>query len=415
MRVLPLIVGLLLMSTDVCAERADSLHHYNYSLQVMPGRLVALDQYAERWIKKTPNLSLAAEIGRVALPNDSDAFASDFGYPSLTLGLRYTLNNQVRLHRDPDPAWGQAKEVDYNSHLGNTVSLYGKFYRPFFRHLRWETAYSFSFGVGYSHLKYNKQNDIDNELIGTHALIYFGAGVHATYHLNNQWGIRGAIEFVHHSNGALYRPNKGSNAVGTSLGVVYEPYYKQLINTAHPRFYQPFQRYWYLNFAAGVGAKTMLEDWLTTQFRTDPSHPDYRTEHFKVYAAYSLQADVMCRYARRWASGVGIDWFYGTYASHIAGLDARQGNVAKHSPWSLGIAAKHEVFYHRLSLGLSFGWYLHRQMGYNALFNESKYYERIGLHYAFPVLGGLKAGINIKAHQTKADLTELVVAIPVRL
>ena len=127
MRVLPLIVGLLLMNIDVCAEQADSLHHYNYSLQVMPGRLVALDQYAERWIKKTPNLSLAAEIGRVALPNDSDAFASDFGYPSLTLGLRYTLNNQVRLHRDPDPAWGQAKEVDYNSRLGNTVSLYGKF------------------------------------------------------------------------------------------------------------------------------------------------------------------------------------------------------------------------------------------------------------------------------------------------
>ena len=79
MRGLPLIVGLFLMSTDVCAERADSLHHYNYSLQVMPGRLVALDQYAERWIKKTPNLSLAAEVGRVALPNDSDAFASDFG------------------------------------------------------------------------------------------------------------------------------------------------------------------------------------------------------------------------------------------------------------------------------------------------------------------------------------------------
>ena len=66
MRVLPLIVGLLLMNIDVCAEQADSLHHYNYSLQVMPGRLVALDQYAERWIKKTPNLSLAAEIGRVA-------------------------------------------------------------------------------------------------------------------------------------------------------------------------------------------------------------------------------------------------------------------------------------------------------------------------------------------------------------
>lgn len=415
MRLLNAIFALLIISTTVQATETDSLHHYNYSLHVMPGKILALDKYAAKWIRETNNLSIAAEIGRVALPTDSDAYASDFGYPSLTLGVRYMLNHQVRLRRSPDTAWGMAEMVDYDSHLGNTLSLYGKFYRPFARHQHWETAYSLSFGIGYSHTKYNKQNNIDNELIGTNALIYFGAGVHATYHLNEQWGIRGGLEFVHHSNGALYRPNKGSNSFGTSIGVVYEPYYNLLVHRTKAYSPQPFERYWYLNLSAGMGAKTMLEDWLTTQFRTPSSHPDYRTEHFKVYAAYSVQADVMCRYARRWASGIGIDWFYGTYASHIADLDAQQGNIAKHSPWSLGIAAKHEVFYHQLSLGMSFGWYLHRQMGYNALFNESRFYERIGLHYTFSSAGGLKLGINIKAHETKADLTELVIAYPFRL
>lgn len=415
MKLVNIVIVLLLLSLSVKASTIDSLGHYNYTLQVMPGKLLALDPYAKRWVKTTPNLSVAMGIGYVALPNDSDAYAADYNYPSLTLGLRYTLNNKIRFHRSPDPAWGEAKEVNYDSRLGNTVSLYGQFYRPFFRYQHWETAYSFSFGLGYNRLKYNKQNNIDNEMIGTHCLIYFGTGVHATYHLGTQWGIRGAVEFVHHSNGALYRPNKGSNTIGTSIGIVYEPYYKQLIDTKHTCFYQPFERYWYLNFVAGIGAKTMLEDWLTTQFRTPPSHPDYRTEKFQIYAAYSLQADVMYRYARRWASGIGIDWFYGTYASHIAHLDNVQQNKAKHSPWSLGIAAKHEVFYHHLSLNVSLGWYLHRHMGYNALFNESKYYERVGINYSFPRYNRLKIGINVKAHFTKADLTEIVVAYPILL
>ena len=226
------IFALLIFSTTVQAAETDSLHHYNYSLHVMPGKILALDKYAAKWIRETNNLSIAAEIGRVALPTDSDAYASDFGYPSLTFGVRYMLNHQVRLRRSPDTAWGMAEMVDYDSHLGNTLSLYGKFYRPFARHQHWETAYSLSFGIGYSHTKYNKQNNIDNELIGTNALIYFGAGVHATYHLNQQWGIRGGLEFVHHSNGALYRPNKGSNSFGTSIGVVYEPYYNLLVHRA---------------------------------------------------------------------------------------------------------------------------------------------------------------------------------------
>lgn len=405
----------LFFSATTGAENTDSLSRRGYSLHVMPGKVVALDQYAKMWMKHTPNFSVAAEMEHVSLPSDSDAYASDFGYPSLHLGVRYTFNNQVRLHRDSHPAWGMAEMVDYDSRLGNTISLYGRFLRPFVRRKHWETAYSLSFGVGYNAVKYNKRDNIDNELIGSHLLIYFGAGLHLTYHLDEKWGIRGAVEFVHHSNGALYRPNKGSNTIGPSVGVVYQPYYKHLLNRSQSQFYEPFERYWYLDFSAGVGAKTMLEDWLTTQFRTPATEPDYRTEDFKIYAAYSLQANVMYRYARRWASGVGIDWFYGTYASHIAELDAKQGNMAKHSPWSLGVAAKHEVFYHRFSLAVALGWYLHRQMGHNAQLNESKYYERVGIHYVFPKFGGLKLGVNVKAHQTKADLTEVVLTCPVRL
>ena len=123
--------------------------------------------------------------------------------------------------------------------------------------------------------------------------------------------------------------------------------------------------------------------------------------------AYSLQAGVLYRYARRWASGLGLDLFYGTYSDRVAQLDASKGITMRHSPWSLGIAARHEVFYGRLSLRMALGYYLYRHMGSHAKQIEKPYYERIGLHYQIPGCERLSVGFNVNAHLTKADFTEL--------
>ena len=123
----------------------------------------------------------------------------------------------------------------------------------------------------------------------------------------------------------------------------------------------------------------------------------------------------MYRYARRWASGIGIDLFYGKYWKHVRDIDQAAERTLTHSPWSVGIAAKHEIFYHNFSMPVSLGFYLYRKMGQNAKDVEQPYYERIGLHYTFPQLQSLKVGINVKAHRTKADLTELVVVYPINL
>lgn len=415
LRRLVIIVAAMLLFTRSMATEKDTLQRWGGTVSIMPGRVLALDKYTRKWIHDKKNISIAAELSRTALPSDSDYYAADYGYPTFSLGLRYTFNDKVRLHRYKDADWGMAEEVDYDSRLGNTISLYGTFARPFFRTKHWETDYTLSFGVGYNNVKYDKENNIDNELIGTRMLIYFGIGLHTTYRFAKCWGVRGGIDFVHHSNGALYRPNKGSNTVGTTLGLVYYPYYETIVNRSHIINEKPFQKYFYLNFTAGLGAKTMLEDWLLTQFGTPRTNPEYRTEDFKLYPAYSVQTDAMYRYARRWASGIGFDLFYGSYASHISDLDNASGHSQSHSPWSLGIAAKHEVFYHNLSLAVSFGFYVFRQMGENAKENETPYYERIGIHYAFEKFGGLSLGVNVKAHRTKADLTEFVIGIPLRI
>ena len=42
------------------------------------------------------------------------------------------------------------------------------------------------------------------------------------------------------------------------------------------------------------------------------------------------------------------------------------------------------------------------------------YYEKIGIQYMIPKVG-IAVGAMVKAHYSKADLTELVVSVPIRL
>ena len=419
----PLLILLCLLCTIPASAQSEATlpdtsvaeRHWGVAVLANPGQVLAMDEYVKKWLKHKSTTSIGAELNYAFLPNDSNAFAADFGYPTLSLGVRYAFNSRVRMHRDPDPDWGLAEEVDYDSHLGNTLSLYGLFTRPVLRQKHWEIDYALGIGLGYSSLIYNTKNDIDNELIGSHLLVFFEAGLHLTYHPVSQWGIRVGLDFTHHSNGALTRPNKGTNTIGPSFALVYTPYYETLVSDGHLRFNPPFQRKWYIDICAGVGAKTLVEDWSLTQFYTAPGDDDYRTDHFHLYMAYSLQLSAMYRYARRWASGVGLDLFYGDYAWRTKELDEAAGYSLKHSPWSIGLAAKHEVFFGRLSAPMEIGYYLYRHMGQSAKEIETPYYERIGLRYHFPTLGGLSIGLHIKAHALKADFTEIGISMPIPL
>lgn len=392
----------------------ESASRVGFSVSTMPARLIVMDSWQKLWQRHKQSLSMAAEVNYSAIPADSNAFASDYNYPMFAFGLKYS-HNDVTMHRPPNSAWPMAKEVDYDSRLGDLITAYATITRPIVRNRRWMVDYMLGLGIGYGKNKYNNYNNIDNELTGSRFLIYFTAGTHATYRVADNWGVSAGVEFFHHSNGALNRPNKGANFIGPSLALRYMPYYKQLEDRAKNIIKKPFDKRLYANLSLGVGGKALLEDWQITQFRTHPDSANYRTSRFHFYTAYSAQADVMFRYARRWASGIGADLFYGTYADHVADLDTQAGHDVKHSPWSVGVALKHQVFYQNWSVAMSLGYYLFRHMGVNAKENETPYYERIGVHYTFPTLHGLTIGFDVKAHRTKADLTELVVSYPIKL
>ena len=410
-----ILILLSTLSINVTAEVNDSLSIAKMGIEFryIPAQTLTLDKEPRIWTKTKETHSWAAQINVTPTKN---AYAHDYNYPTFSFGLRYHLNHGTTMHRD-DP-WGEAQPVNYTSKLGNFLTLYGTFNRPLYRSKHWQWGYYLGTGIAYTSLKYNQKNDIDNEYIGSHLNIYFNAGLYGQVKIAKEWSVKGGLDFAHHSNGAMARPNKGANYLGPFVGLVYEPQQATSpISKRNTNETKPFQKYWFTEFTLGLGGKTLLEEWLQTQFNTPQGQPDYRKEHFTYYGAYSFHTHLLYRYARRWASGVGVGLFYGEYAHRIARMDKENGHTdEKHSPWSASIEARHEVYYGNVSVRLTLGYYLYRHMGYSANHGlEYPYHEQVGVFYSFPKLKGLTLGFSVNAHATKADFTELQLSIPVRL
>ena len=410
-----ILILLSTLSINVTAEEKDSLSIAKMGIEFryIPAQTLTLDKEPRIWTKTKDTHSWAAQINVTPTKN---AYAHDYNYPTFSFGLRYHLNHGTTMHRD-DP-WGEAQPVNYTSKLGNFLTLYGTFNRPLYRSKHWQWGYYLGTGIAYTSLKYNQKNDIDNEYIGSHLNIYFNAGLYGQVKIAKEWSVKGGLDFAHHSNGAMARPNKGANYFGPFVGLVYEPQQATSpIAKRNTEATQPFQKYWFTEFTLGLGGKTLLEEWLQTQFNTPQGQPDYRKEHFTYYGAYSFHTHLLYRYARRWASGVGVGLFYGEYAHRIARMDKENGHTdEKHSPWSASIEARHEVYYGNVSVRLTLGYYLYRHMGYSANHGlEYPYHEQVGVFYSFPKLKGLTLGFSVNAHATKADFTELQLSMPIRL
>lgn len=412
-------------------EDPDSLlkaRRTSVSVGFYPLRVLKFDQYVKRWQKSSKAYRLSVEFtqhapsGRLISGGDSadiNVFRQqliDYNHPSLTFSLAYNFNHAIRMHKEKDPSWGQLEPVDYVSRLGDAIALYGRFNRPLWRsrHLEWN--YYLGTGMAYALTHYNNRDAIDDEFIGSHLNIFFTVGTYAKLALSRDLAVKLGIDFSHYSNGAMARPNKGVNYLAPFVGLAMRTGGNKNTKPTTACTDYRFSPYWFMEFSLGVGGKTLLEDWQHYQFGTPPSSPDYRKNHYTFYGAYSLQADLLYRYAPRWASGLGFDLFYGDYADRVAKIDKAQGHPDEpHSPWSVGIALKHETFFGRFSVRVGLGYYFFRQMGVNAKVWEQKYYERVGLHYAFPSLGGLAIGFNVNAHKTRADFTELQISLPMVL
>lgn len=363
------------------------------------GEALKMDSYLTTMYRHTAARSYSVGYVCQTVPSQGSPYAADFGYPAFTFGLLVADFNDVRIQHP-------SREGLEPSRLGTSYVLYGSFRRPFFRSRSgWGADYSLHNGIGYSTHIFDWDTNIDNEIIGAPLSIYFGLSFQLNYQYQQLQFFAGP-EFRHLSNGALARPNKGVNKLGVAAGVRYYLHPMDMADTVRHR--TPFAgRGFYTNLSYHTGFMTSVGEWILCQgagVRGDPLPYD----HFALYVSHGLSADVMYRYARRFASGIGFDAYYEPYIRRAATL---KGPIpADMSRWSLGIAAKHEVFYERLSLQLAIGYYLNRPFAAYAIAGEEPYYERVGLRYTLPLCGDrIKVGYNIHAHFTKAYASELVI------
>lgn len=429
MRLLSIIWVLLSSLTAFCqSEKMDTLvdktslsRHWGYEAEVQAGQVLRLDKYQKAYMIGKSDYSAAFKFNHVSLPSDSDAFAHDYHYPTFSIVGKFSKNNGATMHRDEDfPHWDDLSDdyyelAPYNTHLGNSFAIFGSFAYPLYRGTRWEFDLCVNLGLAYSASKYDRQSSVDNDMIGSHVLFYAGGSVNATYRFAPSWGIKAGLDYWHISNGSTRMPNRSANILGPTLGVVYYPYYETLLKERQAYIPPQFKPYWYLNFKGGIGAKTCFEDWERTQYQITKNHPDWRTEDFTLYSVASFQADAMYRYARIGAIGGGIDIQYNSCYAHIRDIDAEKGINCEHNPWEIALDVKHTLFYGNVSFALGGGIYLYKHMGDYSNRHDPIFFNRIGVHYTFPKLHDLTAGIEVKAHLTKADFAEFVVSMPLRL
>ena len=341
--------------------------------------------------------------------NEHCSYAADYNYPTLTFGLLVSDFNKVRLRYNP---YG-TRPIDYDSRCGTSFVLYGSFRRAFFRtQSGWSADYTFSNGIGYNTHIYNRFTNVDNVMLGSRLSVYFDVAFALNYRYGQCEFFVGP-EFRHLSNGGTVRPNKGINKLGVGTGVRY--YLQPFDSIPLTRTRVPFEgKKVYLNISHANGIRASQGEWLYDANRyiwgrNDVENVKYGKDGYRTCYYHLVSADLMCRYARRYASGIGLDVLYEPYNLDVETQLA--GERPEQVQWSLGLAAKHDVFFRRMNMQMAIGYYLSRPFNeYSYTTEEYPFYERIGLRYNLPILSNcISIGYNIYAHLTKAYGTELVI------
>ena len=250
-------------------------------------------------------------------------------------------------------------------------------------------------------------------MLSSRLSVYFDATITLSYR-HRQYEFFAGPEFRHLSNGGLVRPNKGINKLGIGAGIRYHLQPSDSIPLM--RISSPFEeKRVYINIAYSCGIKSSQGEWLYDANnyiwnKNNVNNIKYGQDGYQIYYYHLVSTDFMCRYARRYASGIGFDALYEPYNREIE-IQNNKADRLNLTKWSFGIAAKHEVYFRRLSMQMAIGWYLSRP--FNEVSNtdeEYPYYERIGLRYNLPLLNNsISVGYNIYAHLTIAYGTEIVI------
>ena len=417
----------LFAHTPVYAETSDSVSHYSVGASVGAFSMLGHKDAGVNLVKKNDGQFYSVYVDYQTCRADSNAYDVAWGFPLLEGGIYVGDFTHTRLMREyPTP--------HYYSSLGASIITYFAFKRHLVQDNGFSVGYAVENGVSFNTKPYNKWNNVDNEFLGSRFSVYVGLGLYASYQFKNNIRTELGLDFKHLSNGSLDKPNKGANFFGVTLNtsiplaVNENTSHKDVLNApkspseasevactndspmaGENELERRKNKYLYMDASVMCGGKTLLEEWVYNYYEIPKDHESYQTAHYRIHPIWGISLAAMYRYSQKYASGIGLDYSYATYADKVLEIDRKRGKMNTTSDKHvLAIALRHECFYKQIALHMSIGTYLHRKMGYMADVDEKRYYETLGLKW-YPLFLHNKyyVGYNVKAHLLKADCLEL--------
>lgn len=280
--------------------------------------------------------------------------------------------------------------------VGNIYSLYGYFDRPVIRAKGFSLCYTTGLGIGccFSHL-YDSIDNPWNIMLSYPVNAHINLGLQTKNVIAGKYILGIGAFFTHNSNGAIKFKNKGYNGFELALSVGMKDLRKpegNEDNSRDPDAAQKddgFRKGFVYDVHASAGVMSVEAVFDNTLEKTGIGVNERALK-------YSIHSDVLYKYCRTHASGVGVDLFFTPFCDKIAANDNR-GETYR--PVSFGVSALHELNYRKITAMVGVGRYFYHNDG---LARHKKLYQVVNIRYHLNQYNGLYTGLVLKAHKFMA-------------
>ncbi len=254
--------------------------------------------------------------------------------------------------------------------LGQPQALYAFMRAPVFRGKKLSWNWELAVGLANGFYKYNPEDNVDQQVIGSNHNVYFNAATGLSYQIGNRFDLTLDVDVTHFSNGSTRTPNLGINLAGFAFGTRYnfnpvKNYTKRIDGefrpTTRPEFerqeLEKFQRHSEIIVFGSMGGKTT-----TTQIYDGPT-----------YFISSVSLDYAWAYHHVGMVGAGLDGFY---ESALRDFPVRIENPDFGDLSYMGWHVSHYLRMYRITLVTQVGFYLTSNVSH-----KGKNYFQVGGSY----------------------------------
>ncbi|MFK5985547.1 MAG: acyloxyacyl hydrolase [Pseudomonadota bacterium] len=256
--------------------------------------------------------------------------------------------------------------------IGTPFALYGFFNAPF---KRWSTLtfnYEIGFGATFNWKSFNPVSNKYNISIGAGNSFFIDAGLNLQYNLTKKIDVEAGFSLTHFSNGALKKPNKGINTIGSKVSLKYNFDNRPILKKQEiPKYVKEYE--WFISAFGGV------KNVIFKEVNIDVIEK-YEGLNFPVFGISTL---INRQVSYKSKFGIGISFSYnGSLDAQVAvennQLEAIEAPVS--DKIQISFYPSYELVVHKVSLTLQPAFYLYRK---NLKNNTPVFHQRIGLKYHF--------------------------------